>query len=139
VETVLEDAILNECAKNSDDQTRVLIIGDSTTIVDFSTDVVQCFEWNLLIGLNESLQLASADNEVFISECIGDIPADGSELSAVLHNSVEESKAEQKLFIGLGLGAFFEVLDIKCLIGSQNILSESTRWFQSHFDRVLEC
>jgi len=108
----LENTILNECAKNSDNQAGVFVICDSSTIVDFSTNVVQCLEWNLLISFDESLKLASADNEIFISKSIRNIPADGSELSAILYNSMEESEAEQKLLIRLGLGALFEVLDI---------------------------
>jgi hypothetical protein len=138
VETVLKDTILNECAKNCDDQTRVFIICDSSTIVDLSTNVVECLEWDLLICFNESLELASADDEIFICESIGNIPADGSELSAILDNSMEESEAEQKLLVGLGLGALIEVLDIESLICSQDILSESTGWLKGHFNGVLQ-
>ena len=123
METVLKDSVLNECAKNGDDQTRVLIVGDSATIVDLSTDIVQSLEWNYLVRLNESLQLASAHNEILICEGIGDVPADGSELSAVLHDGMEESEAEQKLLVGLRLGALLEVLDVQGLIGSQDVLS----------------
>jgi hypothetical protein len=47
---------------------------------------------------------------------------------------MEEGETKEKLFVGLGLCALFKVLDIKSLIGTKNILPETTRWLQSHLD-----
>jgi len=90
----LQDPLIDISTENCNDKSGVLIISDSASVVNFSTNVVQGLIWNQFICLNESLELSSAHNKVFISERIWDVPADGSELSSILHNSVEEGEPE---------------------------------------------
>lgn len=136
---LLKNAFVNICPKDGDNKPWVLIISDSTSIVDFSTNVVESLIRNNFVSLNEGLQLSPAHDKVFISEGIWDVPPDRSEFSSVLYNSVEEGETKEKLFVGLGLCALFKVLYIKSLIGTKNILPETTWWLQSHLDWVLQC
>lgn len=88
---------VNESLKNSFDQTYIFVIGDTTTIVDGSTENVQHLEWNLIIHIREDLKLPPAHIEIFISESVCNVPTDRTELTSVLHDGVEERESEDKL------------------------------------------
>jgi len=79
----------NISLQDSLDQSYILIVGDSATIVDLSSQIVQDFVGNVIIFVQEKLELSLADSEIFVGKLVGDVPADGSELSSVLNDSVE--------------------------------------------------
>jgi hypothetical protein len=45
---------------------------------------------------------------------------------------MEEGETEEQLFVGLWFGALFEVLEVKSLVGSQDVLSETARGLKGH-------
>jgi len=124
--------------KNGLDQTHILIISHTTTVVDFGTDVVQYLVWHFVEILNEDLKLAPGDHQVFVGEGIGDIPADGSEFTSVLYDSVEETESKEKLFVRYGLGASSERIFIERLVCSKYVLLQTGRGFKGHLYRILE-
>jgi len=69
--------------------------------------------------------LSSANIEVFVCECIGDVPADRSELSSVLNNSVEERECEQQLFEIAWLAAIIQSRVIETFVVLQQILTQT--------------
>jgi hypothetical protein len=132
--SILNNSIIDVCPQNCDDESGILIIGDSASVVDFSTDIVEGLERDLFVSFNKGFQLASADDEIFIGKSVRDVPTDRAKLPSILNDSVEEGKAEQKLFVGLGFGALFKVLDVKSFVSTKDILSESARRLKSHLD-----
>lgn len=128
----MQDTLVDVCAEDCDDKSGVLIISDSTSIVDLSTNIVESLVGNEIVCLYKRLELSPAHNKVLIREGIWDVPADGSELSSILHDSMEEGETEKKLFVRIRFGAFFKVLDVECLICTEHILSETAGWFKGH-------
>jgi len=125
VDVALEDAL---------DQADVLALSNSATVVDLSTEHVQHCEGNLIISLDELLQLSAANNEILIGKGVRNVPADRTELTAILHNSVEEAEAEQEFLVNFRLGAFFELLCGERVIGLEDIGLKTRRRLQSHLD-----
>lgn len=90
-----EDIFVQICLKNSSYQSLILIVSDSASIIDLGTDIVEHFVRHLFVVLNEDSQLLPANSQVFVHECILNVPSDWSELSSVLHNGVEEAETKQ--------------------------------------------
>lgn len=57
LEGSISDVALEDCC----DESHVLVVGDSATVVDFSTEVVQNLEGDGVVLVQEHLQLALAD------------------------------------------------------------------------------
>lgn len=105
---VLEHVWAEITSQDGLDESDIDVVRDSATVVDFCSDLVEYLVWNFIVVLDEDLQLAATDIQVFIGEGIGDVPANGSELSAILHNGMEEAQSEQKFLETLWLRASFE-------------------------------
>ena len=102
-----------------------------------STQVIEYFEWNLLIVVQKVLQLPFADIKIFISERIWNVPTDWAKLPPILYNSMEERECKHELFILIGFSAITELSVIQICICSQKIRFETGRWLHRHFDRSL--
>ena len=76
------------------DETDILIVGDSASVVDFWTQKVEHFVWNLLILIQKHSQLFLAHHQILICELVGDVPADRTEFTAILNDGMEETKSE---------------------------------------------
>jgi len=98
-------------------QANILLLGDSSTVVDLGTKHVKHFVRHVVVGLNEFLQLSSTDDQVFISEGVGDIPADGAELTTILNDSVEETESKEELLVLVRFCTFLKFFRCECLIG----------------------
>jgi len=121
----LESFFVNESLKNGLDKTHVLVISDTTTVVDFSSKNNQHLEWNGLVHISEDLELTSADIEVLIGEGVWNVPADSTELTSILHNSVEEGKGEDELLELVWLARVVQLLVIERLISLQDVRLET--------------
>lgn len=105
-----QDFRVDIALKNSANQTNILDLSHTTSVVDLGTEHVKHFVGNFIVRFNELLQLTSADNQILIREGVWDIPANRTELSSVLNNGVEEAEAEENLLVDLWLGALLEIL-----------------------------
>lgn len=76
------------------DETNVLIVGDSASVVDFWAQKVEHFVGNFLIFIQKHSQLFLAHHQIFICELVGDVPTDRTEFTAILNNCVEEAKSK---------------------------------------------
>ena len=76
----------------------------------------------MLRCVEEDLELSLANIEVFHCESVGNVPADGSEFTSVLNDSVEEAEPEEKLLVRLGLGASSERIVIERFVGTKYVL-----------------
>ena len=103
-----EDVAVDVAPQDGLNQTDILLLCDSATVVDLGSEHVEHLVGYLVVCFHELLQLASADDQIFVGEGVGDIPADGTELSSVLDDGVEEAEAEEDLLVDLWLGALFE-------------------------------
>ncbi len=52
----------------------------------------------LIVFVNEELQLSHGDSQVRFIEAVLDIPAEGSKLAPLLHQSMEEAQTVEELF-----------------------------------------
>ena len=91
---VLEHSLIHVALQNNLDQADILVIRHTTTVVDLCADVVKHLVRNFIISLDENFELTAGNVEIFVGERVGDVPADGTELSAVLDDGVEESESE---------------------------------------------
>ena len=48
-------------------------------------------------SMNSNLQLSSTDSQVWLIELVGNIPAQRTKLSPLLHQGMEETKTKQQL------------------------------------------
>jgi len=90
-----EDIRCHVDVQNGFNQCHILVIGNSTTIVNLSTKVIQDLIRDLLIFIQQHFQLSLADGEIFHSEFVRDIPADCTEFSSVLDDCMEEAETKE--------------------------------------------
>jgi len=82
---------------------------------------MQHLKWNHLIIIQEQLELFLTDIKIFECERIWNVPADGTELSSVLDDSVEEGETEKEHLVFSRLVAIVQDLVVKDIIGSQQV------------------
>lgn len=100
------------------DQDFVLIVGDTAAIVDIGPQVLNDFERNMVIFIQEYLQLTFANHEIFVGEVVGNIPADRAKFAAFLNDGMEEAKAEEQFLEGFRILAIIEFFVIQVLEGA---------------------
>ena len=81
--------------QNGFDQCHILVICDSTTVVNLSTKVIQDLIRDLLIFIEQHFQLSLADCEIFHGEFVRDIPANCTEFPSVLDDGMEETETKE--------------------------------------------
>jgi len=81
----------------------------TTTIVDLRAKHVEHLVRYVIVSLYKLLQLASANDQIFIGEGVWDVPADRTELSPILDDGVEEAESKEDFLIDLWLRAFLEL------------------------------
>lgn len=86
----MEDVLVDESLEDGLDKSDILVVGDTAAIVNFRTEIVQHSEINLVVVIQEHLQLSATHIEIFKGESVWDIPSNGTELTSILDNSVEE-------------------------------------------------
>ena len=116
-----QDVLVDITLKNGLDQSDILFLRHTATVIDLSAKHVQHLERHFIISLNKLKKLASAHFQVLIRKGVWDIPADGAELSPVLDDSVEETETEQKLFKDFRLRALVKLFRREGLVGLKNV------------------
>lgn len=124
--------------ENGLNQAHIFIISHTTTVVDFGADVVQYLVRHFVEVFNEDLKLTTGHHQIFVCEGVGNVPADGSEFTSVLNDSVEEAEPEEKLLVRLGLGASSERIVIERFVGTKYVLLKTGWGFESHLYRILK-
>jgi hypothetical protein len=135
--SIFKDFWAHVLSQDATDKSLIFIISDTTTIVNFSTDIVKHLERYEAIGLDEDLKLAATDGKFLKHESVLDVPANRSELSSVLHNGVEENESPKKLFKSFWFITALEILFFNASVSSQAVKFETGWWLECHFYRVL--
>jgi len=120
-------------------QTLVLGISDSTSIVSLCHHVVKGFIRHLLELIQEEHQLLLGDTQVRHSEGVLNIPTEGSELSTLQNKGIEEAKTVEQTLECFRLFALVELLvsDV-VLVRTNQVVSDSIRRLKSSLDGVLD-
>lgn len=105
-------------------ESHVLVVSDTTPVVDFSSQIVQHLVGHFLVLVKQHHQLALAHEQVFVRELIGNVPADGSELPPILNDRVEEAKSENQLFEKFWLLADVKLVIVQSRIGAHQVVPQ---------------
>jgi len=125
--------------QNGGDETGVLVVCYTTSIVYLSTNIVEYLVWNFRVTLNKDLELLSRDHEILIGEGIWDVPTDWSELSSILDDGVEEAETEEESLYWIWLfTSLLVIFPVESLIGTKDVLFKTAWWLQGHLYRVLQ-
>lgn len=133
-----KDVLVDVALKNGLDESDVLLLRDTSTVVDLGTKHVEYFIRDVVVGLDKLLKLATTDEQVFISERIGNVPANRTELSSILDDSMEEAESKEHLLVNFWLCAFIEILCCQSVISLKDVRPETRGRFKSHLDGVLQ-
>lgn len=138
LEVLVKQFWFDEPLDNGTDQSDVLVIGDSTAIVDLGSQELQHLVGNDIVLIEEVLELLGANHEILIGELVHDVPADRSELASILNTSVEEGEGKSQLLVLVWLCAVIQRLLIVVGVGSHQVRSETGRRLESHLNRTLQ-
>lgn len=97
------DVIFQNCFDESD----ILIICDSTAVIDLSSQEVDDLVRNVIVFIQQHFQLFLTDGQILIGEFISNIPTYSTELSTILNDSVEQGKSKEEFLVFIW---FFTVL-----------------------------
>jgi hypothetical protein len=129
----------DESFQDGGDETGVLVVCYTTSIVYLSTNIVQYLVRDFIVTLNKDLELLSGYHEILIGEGIWNIPTDWSELSSVLDDGVEEAETEEKSLYWIGFfTSLLVIFPVESLISTKDVLFETAWWLQGHLYRVLQ-
>lgn len=78
-----------------------------------------------MVFVQKHPQLFLADHQIFVGKLIGDVPSDRSELTAILHDCVEEAETEEQLLELFWFLAFGELLLVHVLVGPQQVVTQA--------------
>lgn len=121
--SIINCTFVDKSPENGFDKSDIFVICDSTTIINLGSECVKYFEINLIIVIKETLKLLSAHIKIFEGECIWNIPANGSELSSVLYDSMEEREREHEFLEFIWLSAV-----VKCSVIQIGVSSKKVRF-----------
>lgn len=92
------------------DEFFVLIIGDTTTIVDLRHQEVHHFVRHQHIFVQKHLQLLLRDLKIFVGEVVLNVPTNWTEFSSIQNNGVEETQREEEFLVNFGFFAVIQFL-----------------------------
>jgi len=95
VEIISQDFRDEIATNDAEDKSSINVISDTTSIVNLSDQEIEHLIGNFFKVIKENLELFLAYTIIFIGEGVRDVPADTSELSSILDNSMEEAESEQ--------------------------------------------
>ena len=95
VEFISQDFRDEIATNDAEDKSSINVISDTTSIVNLSDQEIEHLEGNFFEVIKENLELFLAYTIIFIGEGVRDVPADTSELSSILDNSMEEAESKQ--------------------------------------------
>ena len=91
---ILKHVFVHVTSQNDVNQSNIFVICNTTTVINCRSNIVEHLVRHLFVGFNEDFKLSARHCQIFVCESVWDVPADWTELSAVLHDGVEESKTK---------------------------------------------
>ena len=82
-----QDVDVDVALQDGLDQSDILLLGHSSTVVDLSTKHVKHFVRNVIVSLDELLELSPGHDQIFVGEGVWNVPADRPEFSSVLRQA----------------------------------------------------
>lgn len=138
VEIVCKDIRYEVTTDNAENESSVNVISHTATVVNLSDQEVEHLVWHFIEIVEENLQLLLAHTVIFIGEGVRNIPADTTELSSILDDSMEEAEGKEHFLVGGRLLAAVKIGVINILISLDQVRAD-TRWgFKCHLHRVLQ-
>jgi hypothetical protein len=126
VEVVSEDFRHEVATDNAEDESSINVISHTASVVNLSDQEVKHLEWHFIEVIEENLKLLFAHTVIFVGEGVRDVPADTTELSSILHDSVEEAKGEEHLLVGGRFAAAVKISIIDILVGLDEVRADTT-------------
>lgn len=126
--------ILEDCFDEPD----ILVVCYSSSVVDLGAKEVDNLVRYDVIFIKKHFKLSLAHCQVLIGKFVGDVPANWSEFSSVLNNSMEQAETKEKLFECLWFLAVLQLFVGKVRVGTQEIGTKSLWWLNCHLDSVLQ-
>jgi len=122
------------------DETFVLVVSDSSALVDHTGTESNDFVVDLVILLQHEQQLVFGHHQVFVAEVLGlsAVPTDGAELLAVDQQRVEQCDSKQKCFEYFGVSARIHLLVTVGAVALEHDLLDVAAGLHSHFDALLQ-
>jgi len=142
VVVVVIDSLAVEIAKDDCHKSSIFVICYSTTIVTFTSQVVESIKRNLLrVFIDENEKLLCTYSKIWFIELILDIPSKGSKLFSLLNEGMEEAQTEQHLSEDLWKSTWFVPCFVRNRISTKwaHKIGLKTHWrFVSHLNSILE-
>jgi hypothetical protein len=127
IEFVSEDFRHEVATNNAENESSINVISHTTSIVNLGDQEVKHLKGHFIEVIEENLKLLFAHTVIFVGECVRDVPANTTELSSILHDSVEEAKGEKHFLVSGGLLAAVKISVINILIGLNQVRAD-TGW-----------
>lgn len=137
VEVIIKDFRYEVTTNDAENKSSINVISHTASIVNLSNQEVKHLVWHFIEIIEENLKLSLADTVIFVGKGVGDVPADTTELSSILYNSVEEAQSEQHFLVGSRLLAAIKVSVVNILIGLDQVGADTRRRLKCHLDGVL--
>lgn len=125
VEVVRQNSRLHVTTNNLENKSSINRISYTSSIVNFSDQEDQHLERYFLKSVQEDLKLSLADSVIFLCEGIRNVPTNTTELSSILHDSMEETESKQELFVSFGFLATVQVSIVDVLIGLDEVRTDT--------------
>jgi len=126
VEVVSEDFGHEVATDNAEDESSINVISDTASIVNLSHKEVKHLVWHFIEVIKENFKLLFAHTVIFVGKGVRDVPADTTELSSILHDSVEETEGEEHLLVGSRFAAAVKIGIINILVGLDEVRTDTT-------------
>jgi hypothetical protein len=118
------------------------LISDSTSIVALSYEILQGSQRQFILhAIQIDAELPATYSQVAFCEFVADIPAQGSEFTALLHESVEKAETKEQSLEGGGMQTGLEELFSRYWVrqeGNHQIVLESFCGLIGHFEGTLQ-
>jgi hypothetical protein len=88
--------------------------------------------------IEEHHELSLRDRQIRVTELVGNVPSERSELSSLEDQSVEEAKTPHESFISLRLVAGLELVGIHTKVRSVDVVLQSLRRLDCCLDTILK-
>mmetsp|Transcript_11708 Transcript_11708/g.17799 ORF Transcript_11708/g.17799 Transcript_11708/m.17799 type:complete len:215 (-) Transcript_11708:6161-6805(-) len=135
---VVHDFGAEVAPEHGPDETDILVVSDSSTVVSFGHNIVEGLVGNYFLLFEVHLKLALRSVEIGGHPFVGDVPADGSVLSSLEDSCVEVCEGKQHFLVFARLGAPFVVFFLNVAVSSLQVGFQSSRGLVCQLDSALK-
>lgn len=96
---VSHDVAVDVVFEDGFNKPHVLVIGDSSSIIDFCSQKVDDFVWHVVVLIKQHFELSLADGQILVGEFVGNVPSNWTEFSAILNDGMEKCKSEEQFLV----------------------------------------